>query len=479
MLTLSKRLGPATLAGLLALGLVGPDSTAQAQRVSAFGTVVGQGGNQGIRPYFQVAPGLTLQQAAYNIRTMGSAYSAFPPWAAGFASPYALGYNPGPFTQTNPGIPQPGTAAAIANSAALNPGLTTYFPGYGGGIGYNTPIGGGASLTTGGLPGGGGGYGSYGSSGYDPYGGGYGGYGYPSYGDTAGGYLTGGAAVINAQSHFMVAAGQYGLLREQRTRERIANEKALIDLYLYRREKMPTAQDDRERISKLLTRGAMNTPEPGQIQSGAVLNTLLEDAQKVGRNLKASDLPEVQVDPSVLQSVNLTPGSGAGNTALLRTDGKLTWPVALQDADYRTEVNRVNEYLPDAIKGAIQHRTDASTINTLRDSVTRLRERLAANARDLPASQWRQAKRFLSDLEAGIDTLQRPDADQLLSLDLGKIKNVADLVNAMSTRGMRFAPSVEGQEASYNALQQALAAYDAALHQHQLAAAEQQNTGSK
>jgi hypothetical protein len=155
MSTVNRRWGLAVSAALLAFGLGVPAPEAQAQRVGAFGTVVGQGGNQGIRPYFQVAPGLTIQQAAYNIRTMGAAYSMFPPWAAGFAPPVALGYAPGPFTASNPGVPLPGTARAIANSAALNPGLTTYFPnpypfspylaggGWGSGTGYGSP-----SLTT-------------------------------------------------------------------------------------------------------------------------------------------------------------------------------------------------------------------------------------------------------------------------------------------------------------------------------------------
>src|SRR5262245_17496241 len=37
-------------------------------------------------PNYFVAPGLTLNQAAYNVRVLGSAYQSVPP--------YALGYNP-------------------------------------------------------------------------------------------------------------------------------------------------------------------------------------------------------------------------------------------------------------------------------------------------------------------------------------------------------------------------------------------------
>lgn len=40
-----------------------------------------------VNPYYRVAPGLPLNQAAYNIRVMGNAYSHVPPWVYGY-NPY-------------------------------------------------------------------------------------------------------------------------------------------------------------------------------------------------------------------------------------------------------------------------------------------------------------------------------------------------------------------------------------------------------
>lgn len=40
-----------------------------------------------VNPYWRVAPGLPLNQAAYNIRVLGNAYSQVPPWMYGY-NPY-------------------------------------------------------------------------------------------------------------------------------------------------------------------------------------------------------------------------------------------------------------------------------------------------------------------------------------------------------------------------------------------------------
>jgi len=111
VLTLGRRIGLAAAVGLLAFGLCVPEALGQ------FGTRFSTS-NPGFFPFYQVAPGLTLQQAALNVRTFGRAYSRFPPWAAGFAPNYALGYGTG-FPQAAPGATQ-----ALMNSAALNGRLT-------------------------------------------------------------------------------------------------------------------------------------------------------------------------------------------------------------------------------------------------------------------------------------------------------------------------------------------------------------------
>jgi hypothetical protein len=98
MATTTKWTGIGALAGLIMLGLAAPRAEAQRNIYARYGNALQrQSGiylrysgllRRGINPYYQVAPGLTLNQAAYNTRVLGRAYS--------FVPPYALGYNPYP-----------------------------------------------------------------------------------------------------------------------------------------------------------------------------------------------------------------------------------------------------------------------------------------------------------------------------------------------------------------------------------------------
>lgn len=78
-------------AGVVLVGLANV-SQAQVMRVSSNRMAQFQ---PFINPNFQVAPGLTISQQAFNIRTLGRAYQTVPPWV--------YGYNPYPPIYTNYG----------------------------------------------------------------------------------------------------------------------------------------------------------------------------------------------------------------------------------------------------------------------------------------------------------------------------------------------------------------------------------------
>ena len=141
MATLAKWTGVAALASLALLGL-------SPQRAEAVINPLFQV-PFGVNPYFRVRPGLTLNQAYYNVVAMGQAYAQVPPYALGYnpyipvyappvPAPYtpAYMYPPGSFTgygnayvpvgssyvpptPGNPYIPQGGTA----NQAPAHRGL--------------------------------------------------------------------------------------------------------------------------------------------------------------------------------------------------------------------------------------------------------------------------------------------------------------------------------------------------------------------
>src|SRR5262245_47751953 len=74
-----RRFGIVAAAALLLVGATSTASYAQVRVLTNSQSIV--------NPYYRIAPGLPLNQAAYNISVMGRAYSRVPPWVFGY-NPY-------------------------------------------------------------------------------------------------------------------------------------------------------------------------------------------------------------------------------------------------------------------------------------------------------------------------------------------------------------------------------------------------------
>lgn len=387
----------------------------------------------GVQPFFQVAPGLSLAQSAYNTTTMGMAYQRMPAAALPFAPGYSMGYSP--FT------PAGQMPVNVSPSAALAAG------GYvGGGLSANPYGGAGASMTS-------------------TAGGGYGGYGgYPyQYPDPFSGYLQGAGSVIRSQSEFLVSYQQSRLLREQVQRERIDNRRRALDEWLYERETRPTAEDERQRTQVLLLRRARNSPPAGEVYNGQALNTLLAALEKrPAGNVSAVAVP---LDPDTLRHVNLAPAGVAGNAGLLQNGGKVNWPLALEGGDFQADRERLDALLPDAVRQAkANDRVDAATLRDVTAAADRVGRALRESIKDIPPAQHMEARRFLGSLEDALRVLRSPNAGKYLNGTFAaQGKTVPDLIEYMKNNGLRFAPAVTGGESAYLALHQALADYDAAV----------------
>lgn len=436
MSILYKRIGPALLAGSVVLGLQVPATWAQ--RVQTAGTRQGPG-SAGLYPWMQVAPGLNLQQAAYNTALMGHAYSNFPPYAMGFAAPYALGYSPGSF----PGVAYPGFSQALANSNLGNPYVT-------GAMLSNPYLGSGysAAMTSGGG-----------------YGGGYGGYPstYVSSADPYSGYLRGSADVINSQGRFLINWQQSRILNEDRRRARIENRRRIFDEYMYEQAHRIPYAEMVARQNELNLRTYINNPSEAQLGSAEALNAMLADAEK----LNPKNPPSIGLDGDVLRNINITsPGNTNGNVSLLRDVGNLRWPLAFRGEPFHTDMETIKTYLPQAVNDAkADHAPDRSVIDKLMTARNDLDRQLRANVNNLPPSEWVDARHFLDHLTNGLTALANGTAGKFLAIDLpANAKSVADLVQYMGSHGLQFAPAVQGQESDYAALHHALAVYDATAH---------------
>jgi hypothetical protein len=398
-----------------------------------------------INPNFQVAPGLSLPQAAFNTQVIGNALSAIPP--------YALGFNPYPPAVAGTYFGGGGAALATSPYAGLG-GLAT--GGYGGG-GYG-------GLSTGGY---GGGYGSL-ESGANPYGGFGGGYGYGGYyEDPYAGYLRGVATVTAAQGAYLSQVQQARLLQTQADmskldlRRRIAEEAAI--------ERKNWLNPETQRVKDLEAAYTRATREPPftEVLSGQALNDLYVHAANLQEKGKLQGVrgPNVPLDEDLLKQVNFTGAGSAGSIALLKDRGRLNWPLVLQSPEYDEARRRMTTLAADAVgQVKLNNPVGAATLRDMQADVRRMSETLMHNIGEVSPSEYVEAKRFLNGLESAVKALQDPNVgNQVNQKWQPRARNVAELVDFMSQNGIRFAPATGGDEPAYRHLYQRLVAYDAAL----------------
>jgi hypothetical protein len=206
-----------------------------------------------------------------------------------------------------------------------------------------------------------------------------------------------------------------------------------------------------------LTMRSLNNPTMADILSGQAPNYVLADIRKNGPKKDVG--PAIPLDEDLLRHVNLTPG--AGNPGLLKNDGRITWPLALQSDDYRSERELLNSLAPEAIRQAVNGRVDPGVLNDMNTGLGKLRDKLTAKIRDITPNDYIEASRFLGYFADALKLLARPDAGDLFSSRFAsKGMTVEALVKYMSDKGLTFAPAVTGDESAYQALHRALVTYD-------------------
>jgi hypothetical protein len=433
MFSSKMRIGAMTVAGVT-LTLFGASLADGQTRVSPMAAA---------RSNYLLRPGLSVGQAAFNIATIGQALSHVPPAfrepflgrrlaAASLANPYAA-------LATEQAAANQYAALAVNPYASLyaNPYASMVSNPYAASAGYDNS------------------YNPYGYGYYDPY----------------DGYLRGAADVIGAQGRFLVSTQQAYQMREQVRAERVANRRRIFDEYLYEREKAPTAEDDRQKHMLEQLERSRNNPPITEVWSGKSLNDLLADLRKYppSKN-EAGNLVNIQqlpLDEEGLKHVNVTAGAGnGGNIGLLKNEGRLNWPVAMSEPQFKELRERTNSLAQAAVRQAeFNGRVDGGTILQMSNDVNNLNRLLRQNSGDLPFGLYIEAKTFLNNLGAAITALGQPDVGNYFTGKFAlKAKTVPELVEEMSKKGLQFAPATPGDEAAYAALQQALANYDMAVH---------------
>jgi hypothetical protein len=401
-----------------------------------------------INPYYQVAPGVSLNQYAYNVSVLGRAYSNVPP--------YMLGYNPYPqVVNYGPSFP---------TIAPYNPGL---YGGYGAGYGLSTVggYGGGASLATDPYAAGYGLSTAPGSGGYGGYGG-YGSFYPPSTGAVdpyAGGYLRGVADVVSATGTYNVNIQQARLLREQARQAAIETRRRRIQEEAEYERMRPTAQTmlDRERAMEL--ERARRDPPNTEVWSGKALNELLRSIRKSDKSLNRAPTVRLDDEHLNLKNINLTDGASRGNVGLLKRKEALTWPQPLKAPEYEAAREDLTKKLQIAVRQLKnEDPVEASTLTDLQKDLESLSNTLGASVGELSPSQYIESRRFLNQLRDAVQALTDPNTAKAFNNTwTAKGSTVAELVDNM--KGLQFAPATPGKEKDYSVLYQALRQFEAGL----------------
>jgi hypothetical protein len=408
-----------------------------------------------------VAPGVTLQQYAYNRSVMTQAAYGMYPYQPGFSPTlYQSALN----AYAAPNYMAPGTPyyaptaynpylSTVANPYAANPylgGTGAYGGGYGGPVLSTTP--GTAapydtSLSTLGY---GGGYGGspYGGYGYDPY----------------GSALRGVADLTNATAQYQVTVQRARLLGEEVTRSRLDTRRRIIEEAERERRMIPSPEEIRGREQQSDLERARREPPVTEIFAGRSLNTLLAYLQTAqGKGLRG---PNVPLDEIEMNLINVVPQGENGNIGLVRNikdKGDLAWPTVLQGEMFKEAREAIEARLVPAVltlRGG--NAVGEGAIKDLEVYVQKMLETLNNNINDLSPSQYIQAKRFLNQLQDAIIAMKSPKAVNYFNGEwTPKGKNVAELVHNMKEKGLKFAPAAPGNEGAYRALHHAMAAYDA------------------
>jgi hypothetical protein len=361
----------------------------------------------------QVALADQVQQYAYNTAVLGLAYPQVPTWTTGYA---------------------PSSPAALV-VALDQPSVPTYFalavPYH-----YSNPY---VSAESRGVY-------------YSPY-------------ATAAGspntvVMSGGAAQLS-DGQLLIQPDQARLLRAMAL-EAKHEVQAKAFRFLEQNPYTPSNVPVQQLKAQALLQRIQATNNLNDILSGKTLNLLLTRLKKqlAGKaSAVSAKLPE-----DLLKHLNLATKSG--NVALLRANGRFTWPPALIDLT-REEQRLVME--TDArrlVAQASTGRLDREGCLGVEKQLASLNDELVKKVNDMPVSDYMTAKRFLNNFKAALTGLQDGDVVRVRGFRENFApggKTAGELVAYLLRNDLHFAPAVAGDETAYQAVQAALSHYSAAL----------------
>jgi hypothetical protein len=282
------------------------------------------------------------------------------------------------------------------------------------------------------------------------------------YESPAGGFLRGAADTLRAYGSVITSQEQARIMREAAKQARLETEKRRFDLERYIKENTPTFTEESLKLTKQVLKRVQNTSNPYEIWAGNGPNVLLDDLRKHAG--KRASLEPINLPENVVRRLNVT--KTFGNLGLLRDDGRFKWPVALQDLVTADKQKDIEVYAETLVNKARNGKVETNVLRDLRAELDKIHDTLTKRSLDLPTPQYMEAKRFLRDFDDATRAIEKGDAMAFFDFQnfVSKGKTVQEIADYMVSNGLRFAPATSGDEAAYQAMHSALAAYDVALN---------------
>lgn len=363
--------------------------------------------------------------------------------------------------------------AQYSIGGAIGVGVNPYVAGAGVG-GFNAGFGGGGLGYGGLMPGGMGFYGGFMGAntglGHSAIAGGGYGYGF-GYGmgltntqwmmNPYQGYLQGAGSQTRANAQYYQTIQQARLTRQETIRSSLETRRAMIEEAEWERAHMPDPEKIRQRTLQRQLSAARASAPPTDVWSARALNTLLRHL--ITQQADGARGPRVPLSENIVNHINVKVGDSVGHIGLLKNNGELDWPEALQGGTFKEGRDQINALMRRAYKSvASGSNPDAPTLNDLQSQYRKLRQTVQANVDELKPNEYIEAKRYLDEVGQTVKGLEAPDVGRQFS-EKPKAQDVADLVKYMRDKGLLFGPATEGDEAAYMAIYHALVAFDAGM----------------
>ena len=288
---------------------------------------------------------------------------------------------------------------------------------------------------------------------YNPYAPGYN--ANPGRGYNQGAYLQGQAQVMQAYGDVINSQEQARVEREKANQAKLDTRKQAFDQMMYEKANTPTYTEALTKDKANILTRLMNFPLRSEVTDGKTLNAMLPLLQALSG--QGTMGPPVALPQSLVNELNLS-GSGQSSVGMLRDGGHVDWPIGLQGKNQTA----LDKLLPEAYNAAATGKLTPKLMKQVRTEMGTMRQTLRDQCQkeEIDTSSYLQAVEFYNSLESSVNALERPDAKkQLGGAYSPRARNVQELVDFMTDKGLKFAPSAPGNENAYQATHDAFVRY--------------------